>query len=301
MIEESGVSNANIVVFDNAADTFTGVVRPQYGGFGFTSDGALGNAGNDIDLNSSGGTVGSMRFDANNITLNNGRTVTVSATSASINTNGFTGTITGQLTGTGGVTKIGLGSLILTNNGASLSNISGPVTVSAGSLLANNATGSATGTGNITVNTGALFGGTGAVTGTVTVNGTLAPGASIESLESGALTMTSGSTYQWETLDSSAIGADLMKVNGALSLTNVNLDLTLANLAAGTWAVNDKLTLIAYGGTAITGGFTGYLDDTTYIFGFNEWVLNYNDTSVGSNFAAQAAGSANFITFRLNA
>jgi fibronectin-binding autotransporter adhesin len=302
IIDETGVSNANIVVFDNAANTFTGVVRPQYGGFGFTSDGALGNAGNDIDLNSSGGTVGSMRFDANNITLNNGRTVTVSSTStASINTNGFTGTITGQLTGTGGVTKIGLGSLILTNNGASLSNISGPVTVSAGSLLANNAVGSATGTGNITVNTGALFGGTGAVTGTVTVNGTLAPGASIESLESGALTMNSGSTYQWETLDSSSVGADLMKVSGALSLTNVNLDLTLANLAAGTWAVNDKLTLFAYGGTAITSGFTGYLDDTTYIFGFNEWVLNYNDTSAGSNYSSQATGSPNFITFRLNA
>jgi len=161
--------------------------------------------------------------------------------------------------------------------------------------------GSATGAGNITVSTGALFGGTGAVTGTVTVNGTLAPGASIESLESGALTMNSGSTYQWETLDSSAVGADLMKVNGALTLNGVNLDLTLANLAAGTWAVNDKLTLIAYGGTAITSGFTGYLDDSTYIFGFNEWVLNYNDTTAGSNYAGQAAGSPNFITFRLNA
>lgn len=92
-----------------------------------------------------------------------------------------------------------------------------------------------------------------------------------------------------------------MKVNGSLSLTGVNLDLTLANLAAGTWAVNDTLTLMAYGGTAITSGFTGYLDDATYIFGSNEWVLNYNDTIAGSNFAAQAAGSANFITFRLNA
>ncbi|MFM7117895.1 MAG: PEP-CTERM sorting domain-containing protein [Planctomycetota bacterium] len=30
-------------------------------------------------------------------------------------------------------------------------------------------------------------------------------------------------------------------------------------------------------------------------------MLNYNDTSAGSNYASQAAGSPNFITFRLNA
>jgi len=61
------------------------------------------------------------------------------------------------------------------------------------------------------------------------------------------------------------------------------------------------LTLIAYGGTALTGGFAGFLDDTMYMFGQNEWILDYNDTAAGSNFAGQAAGSANFITFRVNA
>lgn len=67
---------------------------------------------------------------------------------------------------------------------------SGGTTVSNGRLLVNNSTGSGTGSGAVSVTPGGTLGGTGGITGTVTINGgILSPGASIESLSSGALTL----------------------------------------------------------------------------------------------------------------
>ena len=112
--------------------------------------------------------------------------------------------------------------------------------------------------------------------------------------------MGSGTTFLYEAVNAGPTGADLMDVNGALSLANVLLDLTAANLDAGTWALNDKLTLISYEGTPITSGFTGYADDAAYTFGVNSWMINYDDTSAGSNFAGDATGTS-FVTLTATA
>ena len=90
-----------------------------------------------------------------------------------------------------------------------------------------------------------------------------------------------------------------MVVNGTLSLTGVTLDLSGASLGLGTWLAGDKLTLISYTGTAITSGFAGYTDDTTYtggIFGTNQWMFNYDDATAGANYNGEASGSS-FVTF----
>lgn len=296
------------------ANTFTGGYFLNSGTLGLANNSALGTGTFTVNEGGVVRAVGGARNIANAVTIGGNfaidgsnalnfqgamnlqsatRTAVVRNTAATT----FSGVISGTSTGIA-LIKEGSGRLNVTN----ANTYSGSTTVAAGSFFANNLSGSATGAGDVTVNSSALLGGTGSIAGALTVNGTLAPGSGgIESLESGTLTMNSGSTYQWETLDSSSIGADLMKISGALSLDGVNLDLALANLSAGTWAINDKLTLIAYGGAAISSGFTGYLDDATYTFGLNQWVLNYNDTSAGSNYATQAAGSAHFITFRLNA
>lgn len=111
--------------------------------------------------------------------------------------------------------------------------------------------------------------------------------------------MTTGSTFAYEAANNTATGGDLMVVNGALSLTGVTLDLSAANLGLGTWALGNKLTLISYTGAAITSGFTGYTDDTTYtggIFGLNQWVFNYDDAAKGANYNGEATGSS-FVTF----
>jgi hypothetical protein len=59
--------------------------------------------------------------------------------------------------------------------------------------------------------------------------------------------------------------------------------------------MGDKLTLISYTGSAISSGFTGYDDNSSYFFGANEWLFQYADTTPGNNFAAQATGSR-FVT-----
>jgi MYXO-CTERM domain-containing protein len=107
--------------------------------------------------------------------------------------------------------------------------------------------------------------------------------------------MDSGSTFAYEATGNGASGADLMIVNGALSLTDVSLDLSAADLGLNIWDVGDKVTLISYTGTGITGGFTGFDDDTVYTFGSNQWLFNYDDAFAGDNFSLESTGSS-FVT-----
>ena len=195
------------------------------------------------------------------------------------------------ISGTGTLTKTGLGTLTLSGTNG----YTGATTITEGTLLINGSTAAGSA---FTVASTATLGGTGTIAGTVGVSGTLSPGASIESLATGALTMNSGSTFVYEATDNSATGADVVVVSGALSLTNVILDLTGADLDANTWVAGDKLTLISYAGTGITGGFTGYTDDTEYFFGINGWTIDYNDTSEGNNFASETSGP-NYVTLEL--
>ena len=113
--------------------------------------------------------------------------------------------------------------------------------------------------------------------------------------------MDAGSTFVYEATDNRDSGADLMVVNGTLSLTNVTLDLTAANLELNTWVEGDKLTLLSYTGSAITSGFVGYADDMPYsggVFGTNQWLFNYDDTGMGGNFNSEATGTS-FVTLTL--
>jgi hypothetical protein len=108
--------------------------------------------------------------------------------------------------------------------------------------------------------------------------------------------MAGGTTLLYEMTKSGLLSADLLDVAGSLGLTGVNLTITDAGL--GTWVVADKVTLISYKGTPVTGGFSGYTDDTTYAFGSNQWLINYNDTSGGTNFSGQQNGDY-FVTLTM--
>jgi autotransporter-associated beta strand protein len=209
----------------------------------------------------------------------------------------------GVISGAGALVKGNSGVLTLTN--ANL--YTGATTVNAGTLLVNGSTavGSAFTVGGALASGTPTLGGTGTIGGTVNiaeasggVAGTLSPGASIESLASGALTMGTGSTFVFESLNNASTGADLMVVNGGLSLTSVNLDLTGANLADPGWAVNDKLTLISYTGSTITSGFVGFANNSLHTFGLNEWRFLYDDSTPGSNYFSEATGSQ-FVTMEL--
>lgn len=234
------------------------------------------------NLRNSGSATGSVIFEIGNLGTNTTVAGTIGGGAQTISLN-----------------KVGNGTLTLGGANTYI----GATIVSAGTLLVNGSL------GNTTVSvTGGTLGGSGAIAGTVSVASAakFSAGNSIESLATGALTMASGSTLVFEAANNTSTGADLVVVNGTLSLTDVTLSLdtaTLLALSGGSWTAGDKFTLLSYldGGSGITSGFNGYADDTSYFFGSNEWIFNYNDTFAGGNFGDDAvANSQNrFVTLAL--
>jgi autotransporter-associated beta strand protein len=173
---------------------------------------------------------------------------------------------------TGGLEKLGSGTLTLSN----ASTYAGGTIVNAGTLLVTNGLDSATGTGSVTVKNTATFGGNGNVSGAVILESgaTLAPGASIGLLDTGALTLPAGATLAAE-IDSSTTVADAVNVTG-----NVTLGGSLAAIDAATVPAaitpGTKLTLITYSGTLI-GTFTGKPEASTFAVGANLFKIRYAD------------------------
>ena len=128
------------------------------------------------------------------------------------------------------------------------------------------------------------MGGTGAITGglvNVNAGGTLAPGASIESLATPSVNMQGAYAYE---LNSSALLADLTVVSASFNIVS-GATLGLTDLAPAAVAVGTKFTLV--NASMIGGTFTGYADDSLFTLGPNQWLINYNDTSGGTNFAGE--------------
>ncbi|MEI6654839.1 MAG: autotransporter-associated beta strand repeat-containing protein [Verrucomicrobiota bacterium] len=207
----------------------------------------------------------------------------------------------GTLTVSGGINESSSGMTLLKSGGGILalsgsSNYSGLTTVDNGTLLVNSSL-----PGAVAVTTGATLGGSGSIAGAVNVTGIPKPGGdSLESLASGPLTLNGGSSLVMGTLYSTPAVADLMVVTGALTLTSPTL--TLSGLD-GAWATGSRLTLLSYTGS-LTGTFSGYADDTSYLFGSNYWMINYNAplADKGSNFVGDLPGTgAQLVTVTLDA
>jgi len=188
-----------------------------------------------------------------------------------------------------GLTKAGSGTLTLTETNT----YTGVTTINGGTLLVN--TISTNASGAVIVAAGATFGGTGRVVGPVMVDGTVAPGASIESLRTGAVSFRDGSAYAFE-MDSSAaveIGADLLTAYGDLSLDGT-VNLVLTDIAASPVPQEITITLINYtgnwnGGT-FTLGSTVLNDGDEFKTGGKAWMIDYDATAGGANYAADQTG-----------
>lgn len=243
-------------------------------------------AGNTFDLatNNASDTVKALSGNAGSVSLGAASVLTLSSPAGQ----SYGGVISGT---TGSVAVQGSGSQALTG----ANTYGGGTIINGGTVYANNTTGSATGTGQVTVNTGGTLAGTGGLTGQVNINagGTLAPGASVESLNTGAVAIASGGTLAYE-LDSSAVlasAADLVNASGGLTLAPGAL-LSVVDLAATSTALDlgTKFTVVRYTGSWDGGTFAGLSNLATITVGANTFEIRYDDTVAGANFGGGTAG-----------
>ena len=129
----------------------------------------------------------------------------------SLDTNGYTLTWNGVISGSGPLTKVGGGALIL--NG--IDTYTGNTTVTQGSLIVNGSIASPT----VTVNPGALLGGSGTIGGSVINSGTVAPGDAPGTLTlAGNYTQTSTGALLIRVGGLGSTQHDLLAVGGTASL-----------------------------------------------------------------------------------
>lgn len=226
--------------------------------------------------------AGTFRFGANGLTVAASGGVRLRAGNGTFNTNGYLGHVTAAIGGTGALTKTGAGILSLTGT----NNYAGTTTVSQGTLLING--NSSAVLSNASVLAGTVLGGNGSYGGLVQVTGTLAPGGvpglgpEMDSLAVGAVNFGDTSSFAFQ-MDTSTLQADLLVSTLGLNIDN-QATLQLSDLMSTAVTLGTKITLINYGGAWNGGVFSGYADDSTFTLGANTWLVDYNDTSGGSNF-----------------
>lgn len=272
--------------------TFTaGSLSPSGNNLNYNLGNFITGAGKKLTLNNI--NIGhTSSTSAKSLTLRGTGTTVVNGTIA--NNNGYANNIITGKTGAGTNNEPSTVIFMSTNT------YTGTTTVANGTLLVNGAN---TGTGAVSVANGAKLGGTGSIAGSVSLvsGATLSPGASIQSLATGALTLAGGSNLEYE-LDSAAlpgVGADLTVVSGNLDLTSGLVKLNLSDLSAGTFGNGLTYTVVNYTGSltgtglfSVDNGVTGLADGGTFAFGGNTWTIDYNATSGGTNFSGdQLAGS----------
>lgn len=178
-------------------------------------------------------------------------------------------------------TKEGEGTVRFTR--AAGNTYAGSTTIKAGTLLVENTSNSATGAGAVIVQNGAL-GGTGRVSGAVTVgDGVGAAGTAsilagtlgtIESLETGALSLSNTDAAFRFDLNSSTLAADRIIVTGALTLGN-GLALFAGSDLGSSLLDNDVQFVLMTATAGITGHFAGLTEGSIYALGGNAYRISY--------------------------
>jgi len=203
------------------------------------------------------------------------------------------GTVATSVSGAGGLTLAGSGTLRLT----ATSSYSGATLVNAGTLLVNGAVGSTV----VSVAAGATLGGSGSIGGAVAVlaGGTLSPGDGIDSLACGPVSLLDGSVFRAE-VRSVVPAADLLTIMGDLTLTGT-VGLVLDDLAAsaGTFAEGTILSLINYSGSW-NGGFFPFggaavTDNSLFSVGDQQWRIDYDAPLGGLNHTGDFLPDSRFV------
>ena len=248
------------------ANTYTGATTISGGKLLFTGGSALADTGAvtvamgatlQLDASETIGSLagaGSVSLGANTLTTGGDNTST---------------TLSGVISGTGGLTKTGTGTLTITGTDT----YTGATTVSAGKLVVNGSLASAT-----TVASGATLDGNGNIGGGVTVQsgGTLAVGGSgTEDLATGNLTLNAGTELAIGLGGTTAAtGYDQIDVSGAVDLTGATLNLSL--LGGFTPAMGNSFTIIDNDGAdAVAGTFAGLAEGATVTVSGYQFKISY--------------------------
>lgn len=309
---ESGTANSNAIYEINGDNsTYDGTGVGIFAGIVLMGHAnAFGSATLNVGNSSSSGTPPSATLltngaitVANNVYLSGNNSYTAakrtiggysddaSEFSGTINANNFHLTLTAAADGEVkfsnliynglSATKEGEGTVRFTRAAGNI--YAGSTTIKAGTLLVENTSNSATGAGAVVVQNGAL-GGTGRVSGAVTVgDGVGAAGTAsifagtlgtIETLETGALSLSNTDAAFRFDLNSSTLGADRIIVTGALTLGN-GLAL-LAGTDLGNSILADDVQFVLMTATAgITGHFAGLTEGAIYALGGNAYRISY--------------------------
>ena len=249
------------------ANTYAGGTLLDVGTLGIGSNGALGAGALTMQLSTT------LQFEASGLTLPN--RIMLNNADPTIDTGSNTDTISGVISGPGGLAKLGSGTLIM--SGANT--YTGATNVQAGAL---NVTGSLA--SSVTVESGASLGGTGAIGGLVANSGaTIAPGllTPFSTLTvNGATSFAAGSIF--------AVAINPAGQNDKLvstGSTTISGGMVEVDAASGTYSPSTRYTLItAHGG--VSGTFSSL--STSASLAFLDPTLSYDADDVYLGFAVKS-------------
>jgi fibronectin-binding autotransporter adhesin len=260
-------------LFLAGANTYAGGTFLDEGTLGIASNGALGAGA----LAMQPGTI--LQFEAGGLTLPNAIVLNADPT---IDTGSNTDTISGVISGSGSLDKIGSGTLILT----AANTYSGATDVQAGTLGLRGSLAS-----TVTVESGATLGGTGTIGGLIANSGaTIAPGVLSPYATftvTGAASFAAGSTFA---VNINPAGQnDKLVTNGT---TTISGGTVAVNGASGTYLPSTRYTLMTAEG-GVSGTFSSLsASGSLATLAFLHPMLSYDADDVYLGFAAKPFVSA---------
>ncbi|KKX33367.1 autotransporter outer membrane beta-barrel domain-containing protein [Rhizobium sp. LC145] len=177
-VEKVGAGVLTLAPVVAAGNTYSGGTSINEGTLAVGADNVLGAATGGVSFD--GGT---LRFDSE-FDLASSRAITIEDGGGTIDTQGFTTTISQGTTGDGKLTKVGAGTLELTGDNAH----TGGTSVQVGTLALGDASGAAaalSGGGAVDIASGATLGGYGNITGDLVNSGTFAVANALSTFSSG--------------------------------------------------------------------------------------------------------------------